>query len=457
MAGMIEDDHAELTIEEIQELYRLSKSRVSELETSLRNIELEVLGKGQTLEQSEIYAHVSTLLPQERQCLAALTRAYRFRPITRTVTRTVTPKETKGSEVLRSLPEAAFQNPQLGLFQGLLANTDEQRDKLSNAIDLWDSIPRYSVSRQAMTKARVAGQFLQKHEAEFQYRGQTYVRTIHPAGVVDLDGQDRDYYPSSTEELVEDALRKIATEQRAGYFDRTEPRSGVTFTLYKLREELKRRGHARSYQQLVIALNILSGSIIEIASTNGAGKGEGVSRSPYFPHLAAVSQTQLRDDPQAKWAVQFHPLVARSIDELTYRQYNYAVMMSHRSQLARWLHKQLTLKYTFAEVGKPFEMRHSTIKRDSGLLEGYKRVSHGVDALVEALEELKEHCVLMNYKRQDIEGPRGKFLDVIFELRPSAGFVSETKASNKRKTEGQKQTLPREPQRTPLTRAGSYR
>ena len=359
----------------------------------------------------------------------------------------IVPRETEGSEKLQLLSDTEFQNRQLGLFQTFLANTDEQRDRLSNAMDLWDSVPRYSVSRQAMNKARIQGEFLREHEMTFQHRGRTYTRTIFPARVIDLDGKYRDHYPSATEELIEDALRKIATEQQAGYFDRPNHGSGVKFTLHALRKELKKRGHARSYQQIVLALNILSGTVIQI-SVKDAGKGEGVTRSPYLPHLAAVSRSKLRDDPEAKWVVQFHPLVTDSIDQVTYRQYNYGLMMSHSTQLARWLHKQLVLKNTFAEMSRRFEMRLSTIRRDSGLLDGYKRSRDGVDALETAFAELTERGVLMSYKREDVPGPRGKLLDVIFDLYPNVEFVREVKAANKRKTDAEKKTHLPPPGRT---------
>jgi hypothetical protein len=42
------------------------------------------------------------------------------------------------------------------------------------------------------------------------------------------------------------ALRKLAIEQQAGYFDKPHFRSGVVFSLPALREELKKHGHARS-------------------------------------------------------------------------------------------------------------------------------------------------------------------------------------------------------------------
>src|SRR3954452_23303288 len=198
-----------------------------------------------------------------------------------------------------------FENTQLALFQNVLCNTEEERERFSNAIDLWDSIPRYSVSRQAMTKAREKGRFLENHTAEFYYRERTYSITITAARVTDLDGQQRDYYPSTTEELVEDALRKLAIDQQAGFFDKPNYRSGVVFTIYQLREELKKHGHTRSYQEIVLALNILSKSVIEIRENTG--KGELLAVAPYLPALVAVSRDRLKNDPTAKWAVQFHP------------------------------------------------------------------------------------------------------------------------------------------------------
>jgi hypothetical protein len=343
-----------------------------------------------------------------------------------------TEPERTGKLPARAATDATdFENRQLHLFQTFLCNTKEERERLSNAIDFWDSVPRYSVSRQAMTKARVTERFLEKHTVTFQYRGRTYSRTISPARVTDLDGQQRDYYPSATEELVEDALRKLAIEQQAGYFDKTNYRSGVVFSLYALREELKKRGHSRSYQEIVLALNILSGSLIEIAGQDPE-KGEMLARSTYLPSLVAVSRNQLRNDPDAKWAVQFHPLVTGSIDKVTYRQFNYHVMMSHSTQLARWLHKQLVLKYTFADHMTPFETRYSTIKRDSGLLDAYTRERAAIEAVETALNGLKERGILSRCERTDITGPRKKLLDVVFKIWPAFEFVGEAKAANKR-------------------------
>lgn len=343
----------------------------------------------------------------------------------------IAPQEVQSAVPVPAPSNTEFENAQLSLFQNFLCNTNEERERFSNAIDLWDSVPRYSVNRMAMTKARANEKFLDNHQQTFQYRGRTYNRTISPARVTDLDGKVRDFYPSATEELVEDALRKLAIEQQAGYFDRPNYRSGVVFSIYALREELRKRGHSRSYQEVRLALDILSGSIIEIAG-HDQEKGEVLVKAPYLPSLVAASRTRLRDDPKAKWVVQFHPLVTGSIDKVTYRQFNYHLMMSHSTQLARWLHKQLVLKYTFADFMKPFEMRYSTVKRDSGLLAGYSRERDAIEALGKAFSELKEREILSSYERSDVTGPRKKLLDAVFKIWPSFDFIREAKAANKR-------------------------
>jgi hypothetical protein len=240
----------------------------------------------------------------------------------------------------------------------------------------------------------------------------------------------RDYYPSANEELVEDALRKIAADRDAGFFDKPNYESGVQFSVYGVGQELAKHGHARSHGEIDRSLKILSKSVIEIRSTDN---GELLAISPYLPSLVAVSKGRLLEDPKAKWAVKFHPFVTRAIDQLTYRQYNYALMMKHKSQLARWIHRQLALKYTFAELTKPFEMRYSTVKRDSGLLNGYTRQRAAIETLEDAFGELKTADIVYSYTRKNITGPRNKILDAIFTLQPSFEFVTEVKAANKRK------------------------
>lgn len=330
--------------------------------------------------------------------------------------------------------EADFQGKQLDIFRSFLCNGEEERDRLSNTFDLWDSVPRYAMSRQQMTRIRKDKGFLSLQQVAFQYRGRSLEARIQAARIFDeTTRMETDYYPSANEELIEDALRKIAAEQQNAFFDKANYRSGVMFTLYMLREELKKRGHTRSYQEIVLSLKILALSSIEILTKDG-GNGEGFTISSYFSGLSAVSKNRLAEDPQAKWIVQFHPLVTQAIDALTYRQFNYAQMMSHRTQLARWIHKQLSLKFTFASLMSSFEMRYSTIKRDSALLGGYKQERQAIAALDAAWKELKASDVLMNVSKSEVRGSRGKLEDVVYTLTASLNFVAEMKAANKRQS-----------------------
>lgn len=360
-------------------------------------------------------------------------------------------KPIKKSISIATLPgKNDFQNLQLELFQQFLCNTDLERVHLSNTFDLWDSVPRYTISRQAMLKMRTDNGFLDLLKIDFNYRGASLKAIIQPARIEEADGSAQDYYPSANEELIEDALRKIAAEQNYGYFDKPNYKSGVVFTLYMLREELKKRGHSRSYQQIILSLKILSGSIIELRAADG-NNAEAFTRSPYFPSLAAVSRQKLKSDPGAKWVVQFHPLVTQSIDALTYRQFNYHQMMSHNSQLTRWLHKQLALKFTFASLTRPFEIRYSTIKRDSALLDGYNRERKAIEVLDSAFSELKAQKILLSVQKKELSGVRGKIGDIIYTLTPSHDFVAEMKAANKRHSlalEKQPATLHASPDKT---------
>jgi hypothetical protein len=322
-----------------------------------------------------------------------------------------------------------YQNPEIDLFQNFIANTQPERDRLSNTIDIWDSVPRYSISRQEMNKRRDERGNLPLLILSFSYRNQTYTVYIQPAKIMEGD-KTVDYYPGSNEELVEDALRKIATRKNQGFYEKPTTRIGVAFSLYELREELAARGHTRSYQQIMQSLAILQKSHIEIRK--GEGKGEAFVAANYLPSVAAVSRKRLEEDPDAKWLAQFHPLVARSIDQLTFRQFNYLTMMELPTQLARWIHKQLSIKFTFASfLGNPFEIRYSTIKRDSNLLNRTQERDNRCD-VDNAFARLVESQVLREVHKQTVTAGKGKVVEVVYQLYPTQEFIKEMKAANKR-------------------------
>ena len=86
-------------------------------------------------------------------------------------------------------------------------------------------------------------------------------------------------------------------------------------------------------------------------------------------------------------------------------------------------------------------MRYSTIKRDSGLLNGYSRVRAAIDALEAAFKDLRDKNILTSYERRNITGPRKKLLDVVFKIWPSTAFVREVKAANKRLSDAHRKSV----------------
>ena len=95
---------------------------------------------------------------------------------------TETNKRPRRRREVAPLSDDAFASRQLSLFQGFLANTGDQREALSNAVDLWDSIPRYAVSRARMGAMRTAEGFLPVMELPFNYRGRSLTATISRPG-----------------------------------------------------------------------------------------------------------------------------------------------------------------------------------------------------------------------------------------------------------------------------------
>lgn len=334
---------------------------------------------------------------------------------------------------ISTFPEVQdFNNKQLLLFQHLLCNTEEERQELSNSIEFWDCIPRYSMSRLGMNKMRDKNGFLGLLKLDFEFRDSKFNLQIQPALVEDKKtGKTTAYYPSANEELVEEALRKLAVDQKTGFYDKTNFRSGVVFSLYQLREELKRIGKTRSYDEIKLSLDILSGSSIQIIATSE--KNKTFAKSNYLPMLKGVTREELNSDYTARWLVQFHPFVTDSIDKLNYRQYNYQQFMTHSTQLARWLHKLLICKYVFANRFNSFEIHFKTIKRDSSMLNNYARPRKAVAVCDFSLNELRENGVLINIDRRIVAGLRGKISDIVYTLTPSDGFVAEVKAANKRR------------------------
>jgi len=153
---------------------------------------------------------------------------------------------------------------------------------------------------------------------------------------------------------------------------------------------------------------------------------------PILTELVGVNRDEYRADPKMRWFVRFNSLVTESIKAITYRQYNYHTMMSHRSQLARWLHKRLAHNYRQAHLLHPYQMALSSLRRDSCLVPDGRE---GVRRVEAALKELENNGVLLCYKRESRRGERNKLIDSVFTVTPTTSFVRDVKAANKRQSD----------------------
>jgi hypothetical protein len=335
---------------------------------------------------------------------------------------------------------AKTQPNQLSLFQTFLP---EDTNSYSNTIDLYDAIPRYFASPQRMAQQRKAGIFLNSLQRRFKHNGAWYDLIIKPARIIDDKGNEKEYYPTSREEIVEEALKKIACDRANGVF--LNDTAGVQFTLYELDKELRNQGHAIRWPDLITALRICRGAGIEIIGA----KGKVMVDSPIFPFLLLRNREEWRENPgQVYCYIQFNPLVTYSIHQLNYRQFNYVTFMKLTKPLSRYLFKRLSHNYKQASMNDPYHIRHSTLVRDSALINA-KRIQDQVRNVRETLDELSggpskrgrkkgqqdDVRVLTHYEQVETKGPRNKIEDMRYVLFPHPDFITEMKRANRRHDE----------------------
>ena len=311
---------------------------------------------------------------------------------------------------------------QLTLFQTFFSEKNPSEDattaeSYSNTIELYDAIPKY------IAHPRVNGA---KLERDFVHRGTAYTVQIWPAHFEARDRSEKKCYPSYREELVEEALRKLACDRLNGIY--LDDEAGVRFTLYELKKELRSRGHDINLQSLIESLNICNRVVLTVCQADG----KVMLQSAIFPVLLLGSKQEWRKNPKETYCyVQFHPFITRCINRLTYRQFNYGAYMSYKHRLSRWLHKRLAHNYTQAGILHPYTIRMSTILRDSGT-HIFARAHDNVRHVDKILEELTERDVLLSSTKEVLRGSRNSLVDVKYSLLPTMQFIQEVKKANVR-------------------------
>jgi len=305
---------------------------------------------------------------------------------------------------------------QMNLFDLL----GDEKD-FSHTIELYDLMPKYFWGR----PERIDGVYLPRLEREFECRSRKYNLILYPASIEDEKGNEKYHYPAKREEIVEDALRKIMAEGHGIFLD---GQAGVSFSLYRVRKELRENGHTYNTNQIKDSIEILAKTTIEIKSADG-------ELEFIFHPVEAVGFSG--EDDETQTFVKFSPLVTQSIKEKSFRLFNYKKVMSYDTTIARQLHKRMSHHFTQAGITESYTILLTTIIRDFGLTRR-KQLKDNLRELETAVEELKKSNVIINFKLDKIieKSPRVKLVDVRLTIQPHFEFITEVKHANaKRKLE----------------------
>lgn len=336
------------------------------------------------------------------------------------------------SPAKKTLPAKKETSKQYDLFTSFFGDAKN----LSNTIELWDAIPKYAVSASKQVLLRDSKGSLPVYEQKFQYRPTApnlpeeinCKMSIQPAAVKNSDGSYTQYYPSADEEIIEEVLKKIFTDQQFGTHDPQKTESWIKFTLYMVQKELKGRGKTRSIDEIKSSLEILSSSVIKV-EFEGQNKKMAYT-NPILNDMIGITRTDYLEDPKSVWKARLPGLISKSINETTYRQMNYAIHMNLKNHLARWFHTRLSHQYTQAHMLSPYSILFSTIKRDSGRLH-HSRNAANIKTVDDALNELKANNVLLQFEKE-VRRKGRKIEDIKYTLTPSPEFSQEMKRANAR-------------------------
>ena len=113
-------------------------------------------------------------------------------------------------------PNQGVKSVQYDLFSQFVTN---DKSKVSNTVELWEKIPKYFLSAKQVDKLRTAEGYAKPQTFTYFDRGQEFSVDIQPAMLKQPDGTYKAYFPGANEELVEEALKKILSDQNSGLHD----------------------------------------------------------------------------------------------------------------------------------------------------------------------------------------------------------------------------------------------
>jgi len=233
-------------------------------------------------------------------------------------------------------------------------------------------------------------------------------------------------FPGAREEIIEDVLRKLATERRAEAYQATTGTNagskfvGIAFTLYEVYEELKRVGKSYSYAEIREALHIMNRSILSIQSMDNSVD----LSAPFFP-IMAIAERSKKD---TRSFVCFHPMVTEVILSLNFRRYNYAKALEFKRHYTRLTYKRLCHRWTQASPGKPYNILLSTLI--IAMKAPYTNLYQDKALFKEVMDDLVAEDILERYEMTPKKEGK-KIIDWRFDLYASNAFAKQIASNNK--------------------------
>lgn len=301
----------------------------------------------------------------------------------------------------------------------------DKREPYSGTVELYDLVPKYF--HDDVEKFRKDGKYLDILSRDFVYRKQNMKLNMTPAYLLQKDGSTKAFFPSQREEIIEDVLRKLATDSNRNEF--LDDRLSVRFTLYELWKELRKVKHTFSYDEIRESLEIMSKTNIEIKSED---KKISFSSNMFetFGRVDGNEGGALDNTEEYSkgivYFIRFNSLVSESIKNKTWRIINYDQCMAYRKVISRWLHKRISHMFITGNIKSPYNIMLSTVIRDSGMTQ-YKNISMNIVQVENCLNEMINIGSIDKYEMEKVffEGKKNKIEDVKFLLWVSKIFFED--------------------------------
>lgn len=336
-------------------------------------------------------------------------------------------KKKAVKKVIKKPPSLPIKSIQHDLFSDFLTNDVSE---VSNTVEYWERIPKYFLSPQEQKSLRTAEGLAKPYTQEYILRGQNgeplpYKVRVQPALIEQDNGEFMAFFPTKSEEIIEEVLKKIFTEQNLGIHDARNSESWVRFSYSMINKELRKNKCSRTHQQIKHSLEVMSKCVLTVFE-----EGEEIYSNPIINNYIKVDRKKYLEYTKALHVAQLSVFISHAVNTLQYRQFNLKRLTSCKEQLSGWILRRLIERFTYASLITTHDLYYSSMKAASLLLRSSREIDNRIK-VIKALEELQENGTIYSYEIEEKREGR-KIVDVKYRITPSSEFSSEQKAANKR-------------------------